>query len=230
MKRVWLVLATWVLSGVGAVLGSILGSGGGQRWLFFGALVGGVIGIVSAAYVASKLRLILPEQMSGAALGGLIGFWVAAPIAASDLHTPVVPVLAAALTGLGAVLGELYFTGAGTERLQMEASMNRNVQVAIVGFLLLLPALVLASCGFLGLEPPAALIHPVLVMGGLVLAFGLNALAVLRVRFGHNEGALVATVSVRVRGSVLNLTAFVLCCLLFATITAYVFVENFQPR
>jgi hypothetical protein len=230
MKRVWLVLVMWVLSGVGAVLGSILGSGGGQRWLFVGAVVGGVIGTVSAAYVVSKLRLILPEQMSATALGGLIGFWVAAPIAASNLHTPVVPVLGTALTGLGALLGGRYFTGAGTDRLQMEASMNRNVQVAIVGFLLLLPALVLASCGFLGLEPPAALVHPVLVMGGLLLNFGLNALAVLRVRFGHNEGALVATISVRVRGSVLNLTAFVLCCLLFATITAYVFVENFQPR
>ena len=108
--------------------------------------------------------------------------------------------------------------------------MSRNVQIAIVGFFLLLPALVLASSGFLGLEPPAALVHPVLVMGGLLLAFGLNAFAVLAVRFGHNEGALVATISVQVRGTVLNLTSFVLCCLLFATITAYLFVENFQPR
>jgi hypothetical protein len=112
----------------------------------------------------------------------------------------------------------------------METTMKRNGQVAIVSFLLLLPALVLASYGFLGLEPPAAVVHPVLVMGGLLLAFAVNALAVLRVRFGHDEDALMATISVRVRGSVLNLTAFVLCCLLFATIAAYLFVENFRPR
>ena len=108
--------------------------------------------------------------------------------------------------------------------------MSRNVQTAIVGFFLVLPALVLASSGFLGLEPPAALTHPVLVMGGLLLAVGLNAFAVLQVRFGHNEGALVATISVRVQGNTLNLTAFMLSCLLGATITAYLFVENFQPR
>jgi hypothetical protein len=219
-----------VLSGAGAVLGSILGRVGGQRWLLVGAVVGGAIGTASAAYLASKLRLIRPEQVRATALGGLIGFWVAAPVAASNLHTPVIPVFGTALTGLGALLGGLCFTAARTNRLRMEGIVSRNVQTAIVGFFLVLPALVLASSGFLGLEPPATLTHPVLVMGGLLLAFGLNAFAVLQVRFGHNEGALVATISVGVQGNTLNLTAFMLSCLLGATITAYLFVENFQPR
>jgi hypothetical protein len=108
--------------------------------------------------------------------------------------------------------------------------MSRNIQTGIIGLFLLAPALVLASSGVLALEPPAALIHPVVVMGGLVLAFGLNAMSVFQVRFGRSEGALVAQISMRVRGKVLNLMAFGLCCLLFATITAYVFVENFRPR
>ena len=108
--------------------------------------------------------------------------------------------------------------------------MNRDVRAAVLGLLLLLPALVLVSAGLLGLEPPGALVHPVLVMGGLLLAFALNVLPVLRVRFGHEEGVLVSTVSLRLRRTVLNLTALSLSCLLLATITVYLFVENFQPR
>ena len=108
--------------------------------------------------------------------------------------------------------------------------MNRDVRAAVLGLLLLLPALVLVSAGLLGLEPPDALVHPVLVLGGLFLAFALNVLQVLRVRFGREEGVLVSTVSLRLRRTVLNLTALSLSCLLLATITVYLFVENFQPR
>jgi hypothetical protein len=108
--------------------------------------------------------------------------------------------------------------------------MNRDVRVAVLGFALLLPAFVLVSTGLLHLERPDALVHPILVMGGLLLALGLNALPVFRVRFGHQEGALVGTVSLRLRGTGLNLTALSLSCLLLATITVYLLVENFQPR
>ena len=108
--------------------------------------------------------------------------------------------------------------------------MNRDVRVAVLGFALLLPAFVLVSTGLLHLERPAALVHPILVMGGLLLALGLNALPVFRVRFGHQEGALVGTVSLRLRGAGLNLVALSLSCLLLTTITVYLLVENFQPR
>ncbi len=60
--------------------------------------------------------------------------------------------------------------------------------------------------------------------------FALNALPVLRVRFDHAPGSLVGTVSLRLRGSALNLMALSLSGLLMATIAAYLFVENFQPR
>lgn len=230
MKRVWLVPMTWALAGVGAVVGSILGSRSGQRWLLGGAVLGGVIGTVSAACLASRLRLIVPQQVRGAAIGGLLGFGVAAPLAALNLHTPVVPILSSALTGLGALLGSLHFTGTRTDPLPTVAVMNRSFQVAVASYVLLLPALVLAASGGLGLEPPAALIHPVLVMGGMLLAFTLNAMSVLRIRVGHDEGTLVGTISVRVRGNAMNLTTLMLSCLLFTTITAYLFVENFQPR
>lgn len=108
--------------------------------------------------------------------------------------------------------------------------MSRDVRMAVLGFALLLPALVLVSSGLLGLEPAGALVHPVLVMGGLLLAFALNAILLFRVRIGQEEGALIGTVSLRLRGTALNLTALSLNCLLLATVTAYVLVENFQPR
>ena len=108
--------------------------------------------------------------------------------------------------------------------------MRRDVRTAVLGFVLLLPALVLVSSGLLGLEPPSSLVHPVLVMGGLGLAFALNAILLFRVRVGQDEGALIGTVSLRLRGAALNLTALSLTCLLLATVTAYVLVENFPPR
>ncbi len=108
--------------------------------------------------------------------------------------------------------------------------MNRDVRMAVLGLLLLLPALVLVTTGLLDLERPDVLVHPLLVMGGLLLAFALNARPLVRVRFGHEEGALVGTLSLRLRGTALNLTALSLSCLLLATITGYLFVENFQPR
>lgn len=230
MKRVALVLLTWMLAGVGAVLGSFLGSGGGQLWLFIGAVFGGALGSASAAFLASRLRLIAPQQVARTAAGGLLGFGVAVPLAMSNFSTPVVPALSAALAGLGALLGTLLFKGPRTGRMVTEAKMNRYTQFAVLGLLLLLPALVLTSGGLLGLEPPRVLTHPALVMGGLFLALALNALSVLRVRFRRDDGDLVAAISVRLRGAVLNLTALTICCLLLATIAGYLFVENFQPR
>ncbi len=110
--------------------------------------------------------------------------------------------------------------------------MNRDARVAVLGLLLLLPAVLLVSVGVLQLDLalPALLVHPVPLMGGVLLALALNALSLFRVRFGYDEGALIGTVSVRLRGTGLNLTALGLSCLLLATITVYLFVENFQPR
>ena len=62
MKRVGLVLLTWASAGIGVVVGSILGSGGGQRWLFVGAILGGALATISAARLASRLQLIAPQH------------------------------------------------------------------------------------------------------------------------------------------------------------------------
>jgi hypothetical protein len=68
--------------------------------------------------------------------------------------------------------------------------MNRQAQISIAGFALLLPALVLVTSGVLELDQPAALVHPVLVMGGLFGGLALNAIQVVRIRVGLEGGNL----------------------------------------
>jgi asparagine N-glycosylation enzyme membrane subunit Stt3 len=106
------------------------------------------------------------------------------------------------------------------------------MQVATAGFVLLLPALSLVSAGLadsdIRLAP--ALVHPVVVMGGLALAFLINAWSVMRVGVRKDDGTVVGTIAVRLRGSMMNLAAIGLSGLLVAIIAAYLFVENFQAR
>jgi len=49
------------------------------------------------------------------ALGAVAGFAMAAPIAGMNLHTPVIPVLATALAGLGAIAGAVFTRHSGHE-------------------------------------------------------------------------------------------------------------------
>jgi hypothetical protein len=98
-------VVTWALAGLGAVVGSILGSAAGQPGLFAGAALGGVLGVGAAVLAGSRLRWLSPEDRRGAFLGGIIGFGIAAAIATANLHTPVIPVLVCGLAGAGLLLG-----------------------------------------------------------------------------------------------------------------------------
>ena len=97
--------ATWALTGLGAVIGSVFGHGAGKRGLFAGAIVGGVLGVGAAVAILAKLQWLSPGDRRGAFVGGIVGFVVAAPIAVSNLQTPITPVLACALAGIGLLLG-----------------------------------------------------------------------------------------------------------------------------
>ena len=98
-------LTAWALAGVGAVIGSILGNAGGKPGLLAGAVVGGVVGIGSAVGAVTKLQWLSREDRRGAFVGGIVGFAVAAPIAVTNLHTPVTPVLICGLAGVGLLMG-----------------------------------------------------------------------------------------------------------------------------
>ncbi len=105
LKPIPVFIATWALAGLGAVIGSVLGSAAGKPGLFGGAVVGGVLGVTAAVLALIKLQWLLAEDRRGAFVGGIAGFAVAAPIAVTNLHTPVIPVLICGLASVGLLLG-----------------------------------------------------------------------------------------------------------------------------
>jgi len=105
LKPIPAFLTAWALAGLGAISGSILGNAAGKPGLFAGAVVGGVIGVVAAVAALTKLQWLSREDRRGAFVGGTVGFAVAAPIAVTNLHAPVTPILSCALAGAGLILG-----------------------------------------------------------------------------------------------------------------------------
>jgi len=105
LKPFALLITAWALAGLGAVIGSILGNAAGKPGLFVGAVIGGVVGIGAAVVVVSKLGWLSSSDRAGALLGGVVGFAVAAPIAVTNLHAPITPVLICGLAGVGLLMG-----------------------------------------------------------------------------------------------------------------------------
>lgn len=83
----------------------MLGNATGGRGLYFGAVVGGVLGVYLAVRLARRFGWIKTPQIRGTLLGGIAGFGVAVPITLTNMSSPVVPVLSCALAGVGALLG-----------------------------------------------------------------------------------------------------------------------------
>jgi hypothetical protein len=105
MKSAATLVLVWLLSGFGAVAGSILGNAGGRAGLFTGAVVGGAALAYLSPMVCSRLGWIAGTARRGASVGALLGFLIAAPIAATNLRTPVIPVLTCSFAGVGALIG-----------------------------------------------------------------------------------------------------------------------------
>lgn len=108
--------------------------------------------------------------------------------------------------------------------------MNNRQRFAVLGLLFLLPAFLLVSSGLLRVPVPEALISPVLVLPGLVGAFVVGAMGILRVRREHELNDSPVAISVRIEARLLNLAVVALSLALTAVIAAYLFVENFRPR
>ena len=105
VKPIPVLLAAWVLAGLGAVIGSILGNAAGRPGLFAGAVVGGILGVGAAVAAVIRLQWLASTDRRSAFVGGVLGFGVAAPIAVTHLHTPVTPLLVCGLAGVGVLLG-----------------------------------------------------------------------------------------------------------------------------
>jgi hypothetical protein len=107
MRAATALIGVWLLTGAGAVGGSAVGAGFGKSALFAGALAGGALIAAASAWMAWRLRWVASRS---AVPGACLGFVVAAPIAALNLHTPVIPVLATSLAGVGALIGARFGT------------------------------------------------------------------------------------------------------------------------
>ena len=105
MKSLSVLIAVWLLTGVGAVAGSIVGNAAGKTGLFAGAVVGGAVLAYLSPFLCSRLGWIAIHARRAASRGALLGFLIAAPIAATNLRTPVIPVLICSLAGAGALVG-----------------------------------------------------------------------------------------------------------------------------
>ena len=102
---------------------------------------------------------------------------------------------------------------------------------AVVGLVLVLPAALVCVSGLLRFSVPDVLIHPALVVGGLLAALVLNLLPVLRTQWQREDGSVVGgAISLRWEGTLLNLAVVTTSLLLTAVLLTYLFVENFQPR
>jgi len=98
--------------------------------------------------------------------------------------------------------------------------------LAAVGGLLVLPALLVCLAGPLNLKVSNPLISPFLVLGGLGVAFGLNALTVFQVGLHREGGSLVGVLRARLRWP--NLALVVVSAGLAASLLTYGFLENFR--
>ncbi len=105
MNRAALFVTATMLGGLGGVIGSVLGSGFGQGALFTGGFIGGVLIAPLTAWVARWRHWIDASRFWPVAAGSAIGFLAAATVAVNTLSSPVGPVLATTLIGLGALAG-----------------------------------------------------------------------------------------------------------------------------
>ena len=101
---------------------------------------------------------------------------------------------------------------------------------AMLGVLALIPAAVLVGAGLFGLDRPDWLVHPALVMGGVLVAVAMNALGVLALRGQVSDGVLRGTVDLRYAGRGANVAVAALGAALLAVILAYLLLENAAPH
>jgi hypothetical protein len=108
--------------------------------------------------------------------------------------------------------------------------MNNRQRFAVLGLVLVLPAFLAVASGLLQFSVPGALISPVLVLPGLVGAFLVSAIGILRVGRERELSGGLAAITIRIEARLLNLAVAALSLLLTAILAGYLFVENFHPH
>jgi hypothetical protein len=93
------------LGGAGAVAGSMLGKSLGRGGLFIGAVIGGAAMVTVAGYLACRLDCVHSRERFWVIGGGLAGFAAACLVTLATLSSPIGPLAATLLIGIGAVSG-----------------------------------------------------------------------------------------------------------------------------
>lgn len=105
MRTLRVVILAWLLADCGVALGWAVGRPFGRQELFLGAIVLGTLAILLAIRLLASLGWLNPERRRGGSIGGLCGFALAAPLAAMNLDTPLVPLLVMGIVGIGVIVG-----------------------------------------------------------------------------------------------------------------------------
>ena len=105
MRTLRIVVLAWFLTDCGAVLGWALGRPFGRQELFLGGIVLGTLAILLAIRLLVRFGWLNPDRRRGGSIGGLCAFALAAPIAAMNMDTAVIPLLIMAFVGFGVIVG-----------------------------------------------------------------------------------------------------------------------------
>ena len=111
MKSFAVFATATLFGGLGGFIGSVLGSGINSDALFIGGFVGGVLMAPVTAFVTKARGWIPRARFWTVAAGSAVGFLAAATLAVNTLSSPVGPLIATTLTGLGALAGARLGTG-----------------------------------------------------------------------------------------------------------------------
>jgi hypothetical protein len=218
--------------GITIFLGSILGHAFSQAGVFTGAIIGGIIGIVSSVMLFVKRKLIDPNQLLPVIICGLLFFGVAILFALTNLNTPIIPLISLSFAGLGCIAGKSFRLSTGQKKLFYHF---------LAGFVAMLPTLYFVTGSVvkynLGFSHSFSLLNifersadtfrkfnvlsPFVFIGGTLLCIALNA----PVRFTTAPGRLVS-LRYNARSSKLNLFISIVGCLLILSLVIYVLLEN----
>jgi hypothetical protein len=107
-----------------------------------------------------------------------------------------------------------------------DGAAKRLLWLAPLGALLAIPAVLVPAEGLFDLDSSSPILHPVVVLGGLLVGLVLNAMAVLRLHFQQDDAGFLGSVRVLARWP--NLAVVVVTCVLAAGLLGYGFLENFR--
>jgi hypothetical protein len=105
MSRLYLFVFACVLCGLGGMLGSMAGNAFGERGVWLGGVIGGLIAAGLVAVVARGRQWIGPNAVTSTALGTAVGFVVAVVVTMNTMSSPVGPILSTTFAGIGALAG-----------------------------------------------------------------------------------------------------------------------------